>query len=152
MRYSSFRHKKIRTYRPDGTIFMRYRKAFNILVALFLVLAVFANSPMAGACFCGQACMHGLQPKAKTKVNFLFHMLCPGYLCKSCESEKIQTFKAANAATQKLNVKIPDTAFILSTLHDSSYTYHILKNFDSFYTCGIIPSPPIYLQNLSILC
>jgi hypothetical protein len=137
--------------RPDGTIFMGYRKTFNILVALFLVLAVFANSPMAGACFCGQACLHGLQPKTETKVKILFHMLCPGYLCKSCESEKVQTLKAANSATQKLNVKILDTAFILSTLHDSFYTYHILK-FDSFYTCGIIPSSPIYLQNLSILC
>ena len=131
---------------------MGYRKTFNILVALFLILAVFANSSMAGACFCGQACLHGLQPKAKIKVIFLFHMLCPGYLCKSCELEKVQTLKAANSATQKLNVKILDTAFILSTLHDSPSTYHILKDFDSFCTYRAIPSSPIYLQNLSILC
>ena len=131
---------------------MGYRKTFNILVALFLVLAVFANSPMAGACFCGQTCLHGLQPNAKTKVNILFHMLCPGYLCKSCELEKVQTLKAANSAIHKLNVKILDTAFILSTLHDFPCTYPIFKDFDSFYTCRSIPSSPIYLQNLSILC
>lgn len=131
---------------------MVYRKTFNILVALFLLLAVFTNSAMAGACFCGQACLHSLQPKAKTKVNILFHMLCIGYLCKSCELEKVQTLKAASSSTHKLNVKILDTAFIPSTLHDFPSTYHILKNFDSFYTYRAIPSSPIYLQNLSILC
>ena len=131
---------------------MGHRKTFNILVALFLLLAVFTNSAMAGACFCGQACLHGPQPKAKTKVDILFHMLCISYLCKSCELEKVKTLKAAGSSTHKLNVKILDTAFIPSTLHDSRYIYHIVKDFDSFWTYRSIPSSPIYLQNLSILC
>jgi len=134
--------------RPDGTIFMGYRKTFNILVALFLVLAVFANSPLAGACFCGQSCLHGLQ----TKVNIPFHMRCPGYLCKSCELEKSQTLKATNSAIHKLIVKIQNTAFILSTFHNFPSTYHVIKDFDSFCTYRAIPSSPIYLQNLSFLC
>jgi len=131
---------------------MGYRKTFNILVAVFLFLAVFTNSAMAWACFCGQSCLHDLQPKAKTKVNILFHMLCPGYLCKSCELEKSQTIKAANSAIHKLNVKFHVAAFILSTFDDFPSTNHIFKVFDSFCTCGVIPSSPIYLQNLSILC
>lgn len=131
---------------------MVYRKTFNILVALFLLLAVFANSAMAGACFCGQACLHGLQPKAKTKGNILFHMLCTGYLCKSCEFEKSQTLKATNSAIHKLIVKIYDTAFTLSTFHDFHSTYHTPKDFESFCPCRLTPSSPIYLQNLSIRC
>jgi hypothetical protein len=96
--------------------------------------------------------LHGLQTKAKIKVNFLFHMRCSGTLCKSCDLEKGQTLKAANSAARTLNVKILDTAFILSTLLDYPSTYHILKDFDTFCTCRAIPSSPIYLQNLSILC
>ena len=130
---------------------MKYRKIFKISVALFLVLGVFANSALAEACFCGQACFHGLQPKAKIKVNFLFHMRCSGTLCKSCDLEKGQELKAANSATRTLNVKILDTA-ILSTLFDYPSTYHILKDFDTFCARRAIPSSPIYLQNLSILC
>jgi hypothetical protein len=131
---------------------MGYRKTFNIVVALFLALGVFANSALAEACLCGQACLHSLQPKAKTKINFLFHMRCSGTLCKSCDLEKDQTLKAANSATQTLNVKILDTAFILSTLLDYPSIYHILKDFDSFYACGTVPSSPIYLQKLSLRC
>ena len=131
---------------------MEYRKTFKILVALFLVLGVFANSALAEACFCGQACLHGLQSKAKIKVNFLFHMRCSGTLCKSCDLEKGQTLKAANSATRTLNVKTLDTAFILSTLLDYPSTNHIFKDFDSFYACATVPSSPIYLQKLSLLC
>ena len=131
---------------------MEYRKTFKILVALFLVLGVFANSALAEACFCGEACLHGLQPDGKIKVYLPFHMRCSGIPCESCELEKGQTLKAANSINQSLNVKLLDNAFILPTLLDYPPTYHILKNFDSFYARGAIPSSPIYLQNLSILC
>jgi hypothetical protein len=131
---------------------MGYRKTFNILVALFLILGVFTNSAFAEACLCGQACLHGLQPKAKVKVNFLPHMRCSATLCKSCDLEEGQTLKAANSATQTTNVKILDTAFILSTFFDYPSTYHSLKDFNSFYPCETAPSSPIYLQNLSLRC
>jgi len=151
LRYS-FPYDKKRNDRPDGKILMRHRKTFNILVALFLAFGVFANSALAEACFCGQACLHGLQPEAKIKVNFLFHMRCSGALCKSCDLEKGQTLKAANSATQTLNVKILDTAFILSTPLDYPSTYHVIKGFDSICNYRAIPSAPIFLQNLSVLC
>ena len=143
---------KRKSDRPDGKILMGYRKTFNILVALFLALGVFANSALAEACFCGQACLHGLQPKAKTKINFLFHMRCSGTLCKSCDLENGRTLKAANSATQTVNVRILDTAFILSTLLVYPSTYHILEDFDSFYACGTVPSSLIYLQKSPLLC
>jgi len=131
---------------------MRHRKTPNILIALLLVLGVFANSALAEACFCGQACLHGFQPNAKIKVNSLFHMRCSGIPCKSCQLEKGQTLKAANSRHQPLNVKILDNAFVLSPLLDYPPTYQILKKFCSFYNRGTIVSSPIYLQNLSILC
>jgi len=131
---------------------MGYRKTLNTLISLLLVLGVFANSALAEACFCGEACLHGLQSNAKTKVNFPVHMRCSGIPCKSCDLEKGQTLKAAKSINQTFNVKLLDNAFILPTLLDCPPTYHIFKNFDSFYTRGAIPSAPVYLQNLSILC
>ncbi len=143
---------KRRSDRPGGKSRMGYRKTFKIFVALFLALGVFANSVLAGACFCGQACLHGLQPKAKTKVNILFHLRCSGALCKSCDLEKGQTLKAAGSASRTLNVKILDTTAILSTDLDYSSTYHRLRDFGSFYACGTVPFSPIYLQTLSLIC
>jgi hypothetical protein len=131
---------------------MGHRKTPNILISLLLLLGVFTNSALAEVCFCGQACVHGLQPTTKIKANFLFHMRCSGTSCKSCQLEKGQTVKAANSRHQPLNVKILDNAFIVSPLLDYPSTHHILKNFCSFYDRGAIASPPIYLQNLSILC
>ena len=131
---------------------MGYRKTFNILIALFLVLGVFANSVLAETCFCGQACLHGLKPKAKINLNFLFHMRCPGTMCKSCDLEKGQTLKAPTSATKAPNAKILDTTFILSNLLDYPFPNNILKDFGSFYTCGTVPFSPIYLQKLSLLC
>ena len=112
---------------------MEYQKVFKTLIALFLILSVFANIALAEFCFCGKACLHGPRSKTKIKVNSLFHLRCPGTLCKSCNLEKGQTLRAANSATQTLNVKILDTAFILSPLLVYPSTYHILKDFDSFY-------------------
>jgi len=129
---------------------MGYRKAPNTLIVLLLILGVFTNSALSEACFCGEACLHYLQPDAKT--NSPIHMRCSNIPCKSCDLEKGQTLKAANSINQTFNVKLLDNAFILSTLLDCPPTYHILEFFDSFYTRGAIPSSPVYLQNLSILC
>ena len=79
-------------------------------------------------------------------------MRCLGILCKSCDSEKSQTLKAASAASQIPNVKSLNTVFIPSSPIDYLYTYDIFKGFDSIYTYEAIPSPPVYLKNLSILC
>lgn len=130
---------------------MGYRKRNRFVVALFLLCTVFASNALAGACFCGQACMHGLQSKAKIKVNLPFHVRCSGTLCKSCNLEESQTLKAANSAAWTHHVKIIDTAMVC-TLADCPTTYHILNDSNLFSTWRANPSTPIYLQNLSILC
>ena len=127
-------------------------KIFKKLLFILIILGVFANSVLAEACFCGEACLHSFQDKTKTSTPSPFHHRCSGTHCDSCDLEKGQKLKAATSTTQTPNVKILDTAFILSTLFDYPPNYPILKSFDSFCVYEIAPSSPIYLQNLSILC
>jgi len=131
---------------------LEYQKIFNIFIAVFLSLGVFANGALAEACLCGQACSHGLQAKTKTKIYFLFHMRCPGNLCKTCDLENGQSLKTASSSKQMPNLKILDTPFIPSTLFDYSSTYDHLMCLDSFYVLGVTPSLPIYLKKHSLLC
>jgi hypothetical protein len=132
---------------------MGYRKTFNVFVALFLAMGIFSTTAFAEACFCGQACLHGLQPNSKNLLNFPFHKRCPDTLCKGCDLEKSQSLKVANnLAAQTPNIKILANAFILSALVDHPSHYHILERLDSFYGCVIAPSLPIYLQKSSLLC
>jgi hypothetical protein len=131
---------------------MGYRKAPNTLIALLLILGVFTNSALSEACFCGETCLHCLQPNAKIKVNSPFHMRCSDIPCKSCELERGQALKAANSVNQTFSAKLLDNALFLFTLLDSPSTSHALVNFESCYTLRAISSSPIYLQNLSILC
>lgn len=135
-----------------GNNIMKYRKTPNILVILFLVVGVFANSALADMCFCGEACLHGLQRNAEIKANFLFHMRCSGIPCKSCQLEKGQTLKAANSRHQPPYAKILDNAPVLSAFLGSPPAFLILKNPRSPANRGAIASLPVYLQNLSILC
>jgi hypothetical protein len=127
-------------------------RIFKTLLFILIILGVFANSAWSEACFCGAACLHSFQDKAKTSTRSPFHHRCSGTHCDSCDLEKGQKLKAANSTTQTPNVKILDASFILSALFDYPPNYAILKSFDSFYVYEIAPSSPIYLQNLSILC
>lgn len=130
---------------------MGYRKAPDTLIALLLILGVLTNSALSGACFCGEACLHYLQPDAKATSPI--HMRCSGIPCKSCEMERGQTFKAASSVNQTFSAKFLDNElFLLFTLLNSPSTSHALVNFESSYPLRAIPSSPIYLQNLSILC
>lgn len=131
---------------------MENRKLIKILTTLFLLLNIFANSAFAEACFCGNPCFDGLYPVSKKKANILFHMRCMGKLCKSCNLENGQILKAANPTNRMSSVKIFDTESIIVAHSDFPSIYHATENFDSFYICKTIVSPPIYLQNLSILC
>jgi len=130
---------------------MGYQKRIHFFVAFFLVCAVFANGALAEACFCGQACLHGPQHKAKFAVNLPFHMRCPGTLCTSCALGKGQTSKAVNSAARTYHVKIPYIAN-LNPLIDSPSACHIFVDTGSFTARRVVSSAPIYLQNLSILC
>ena len=131
---------------------MRCRKTFKVSVALLVFLGVFTNTSLSEICFCGQACMHGLQPKAKIKANLLFHMRCLDTRCKSCDLEKGQTLKATSSKTKVPNINILGSLSFLSISIDYPYTYNTLNDFDPSYACETFPSSPIYLQKHSLLC
>jgi len=149
LRYS-FPYDKKRNDRPDGKILMGHRKTFNILVALFLVLGVFANSALAEVCFCGQACLHGFQPKSK--INITFHMRCPGTLCKSCDLEESLTLRAINPVKHSFELNSLDAVFIPPIANDYSLTNDIPKLVQFNQIFITVPSLPLYLQNLTFLC
>ena len=131
---------------------MGYRSTINILIALFLVLGITADSALAEACFCGQVCSRVLQPKEKAKLSFLFHARCPDTLCKSCDLEKGKALKGANPSAAIIDFKILGTQLSISTTLDY-HSYGYALNFSSlFYFHGKLPSSPIYLQNLSLRC
>lgn len=130
---------------------MGHRKASYIIV-LFLLIGICTNSLMGEVCLCGQACRHSLKSKFEAGVNSSFHMRCCGTSCNSCNIEKGQTLKAANTFTPTGSVKIFDTTHIIIVLVDYPAISHILKDFGVFYGYRPLPSSPIYLQNLSLLC
>ncbi len=127
-------------------------RVFRMLLVLFLALGIFANGVMAEACFCGEACLHGLQDKAKTRVSSPFHNRCSGSHCNSCNLEDGQTLKAANSSTSTGNLIILDTSFIILILTDYHSNKQFIKGFCSrIYACVKVQSSPTYLQNLSLL-
>lgn len=130
---------------------MGYRNKLNTVVTFFLILCVFANSALAEACFCGQACLKSLKTEEKTKMDVPFHMRCTDPLCKSCDIERGQTLKAVNSATHNLKVRALDTDCVLTTLLEYPPMIHTLKDFDSFHAFGTVPVLPIYLQKLALL-
>jgi hypothetical protein len=137
----------------ERSLFMGNRRVFSMLLGLFLILSVFANSLMAEACFCRNACLHGLQDKKETSVSCIFHVRCSGTHCKSCSLEKGRTLKTVNCSSPSGNAKILNTTFTIFVLVDSSSTNYTVKGFGSrICACGTVPSPPPYLQNLSLLC
>jgi hypothetical protein len=116
-------------------------------------LNIFANGLMAETCFCGNACLHGLQDKTETSASSTFHVRCSGTQCKSCSLEKSQTLKTVNFSSPSGNAKILDTTFIVFVLADSSSTNYTVKGFSSrICACATAPFPLPYLQNLSLLC
>jgi hypothetical protein len=130
---------------------MGHRKTSYIIV-LFLLVGIWTNSVMSEVCFCGQTCQHSLQSRLGAGANSSFHMRCCGTNCRSCNIEEGQTLKAANTLTPTGSVKIFDTIHIISLFVDYPATSHILKDFSFCYACKTLPSFPIYLQNLSLLC
>jgi len=130
---------------------MGHRKV-PYIITLFLLMGICTNSVMGEACLCGQTCQHSLQSKLGVGANSSFHMRCCGTNCKSCNIEEGQTLKVANTFTPTGSVKIFDTAHFISVFVDYPAIIHILKDFGVFYACRTLPSFPIYLQNLSLLC
>lgn len=129
---------------------MGYRKAPNTLIALLLILGVFTSSALSETCFWGDACLH--YPQLDAKANSPIHMRCSGIPCKGCELERGQALKAVNSENQVFDEKLLENALFPVTHRDSAFTSHALRNFEPSDKFRAIPSSPIYLQNLSILC
>ena len=131
---------------------MRNLKIFKLFFIQFLIIGLFATSLFPQACFCGEACLHGLQGKTKARLSFLFHTRCSGTQCKSCNFEDAQCLKASNAAhpTEKPNTL--NTPFILSNFSECQINFNFIKII--FFRPNRyvkILSPATYLQNLSLL-
>ena len=131
---------------------LRKVKIFKLFFVQFLIIGLFANSLLPQACFCGEACLHGLQGKSKARLSFLFHNRCSGTQCKSCNFEDLQTLKASNAAHSPENPKTLNSPFIVFDFSDYPGNINFVKIFfsrlDKF---AKVQSPPAYLQNLSLL-
>ena len=125
---------------------------FRFFFVQFLIIGLLATSLVPQACFCGEACLHGLQGKTKTRLSFLFHTRCSGTQCKSCNLEDVQTLKALNAAHSREQLKTLNAPFILSNFSDHQFNINFIKIFSSRLNPYVkVQSPPTYLQNLSLL-
>ena len=131
---------------------LRNVKIFRLFFVQFLIIGFFANSLLPQACFCGEACLHGLQGTAKARSNFLFHTRCSGTQCKSCNLEDVQTLKASNSANSTEKLKTPNTPFILSNFSHYQFNINFIKIFSfRLNTYVKVQSSRTYLQNLSLL-
>ena len=117
-----------------------------------LIMGLFTNSLLPQACFCGEACLHGLQGKAKPGPSFLFHARCSGTQCKSCNLEDAQTLKASNTGHSTEKQKTFNTPFILFNFSDYQFNINFISvSFHRLNKYVKVQSPPMYLQNLSLL-
>ena len=131
---------------------LRNLKIFSLFFVHFLIIGFFANSLLPQACFCGKACLHGLQGKARPSIIFLFHTRCLGTQCKSCNLEDIQTFKASNATHSTVKTGMPVTPSILFNLSDYQSDINLIKIVFPHHDKPLkTRSLPTYLQNLSLL-
>ena len=131
---------------------LRNVKIFRLFFVQFFIIGFFTNSLLPQACFCGEACLHGLQGKTKARLCFLFHTRCSGTQCKSCNLEDVKTLKASNAAHSTEKLKTLNTPFILSNFSDYQFNINFIKIFFSRPNRYVkVQSPPTYLQNLSLL-
>ena len=127
-------------------------KIFRLFFVQFLIIGFFANSLLPQACFCGEACLHGLQGTTKARLSFLFHTRCSGTQCKSCNLEDVQTLKASNTAHSTEKLKAHKTPFILSNFSHYQFNINFIKIFSfRLNTYVKVQSSPTYLQNLSLL-
>ena len=131
---------------------LRNVKKFKMFFFQILIIAIFVNSLVPQVCFCGEACLHGLQGKTKASLSFAFHTRCSGTQCKSCNFEDLHTLKASNAAHSTEQLKSLDTPFFLFSFSDYQINIDFIKIFFSRLNKFVnVQSPPTYLKNLSLL-
>lgn len=132
---------------------MRNLRTFRVLLVMFLLLGIFANSVMAEICFCGEACSHDLKDNVEKKANFPFHNHCVGSHCKSCNFEDGQTLKARNSSSPDGNLKLFDTTLLIFTLSAYHLDNHITcSSISDIYAFEKVLSLPLFLNNCSLLC
>jgi hypothetical protein len=125
---------------------LRNVEIFRLFFVQFLLIGLFANSLLPQACFCGEACLHGLQGKAKASLTFLFHNRCSGTQCKSCNFEDVQTLKASNAARATEQLKTLNTPFMLSNFSNYQFNINLITIFFSRLNKYVKVQPsPTYL-------
>ena len=131
---------------------MRNLRTFRVLLVMFLLLGIFANSVMAESCFCGEACSHDLKDNVEKKANFPFHNHCVGSHCKSCNFEDGQTLKARNSSSQDGNLKLFDTTLLIFNLSAYHLDNHIICSSTPYiYAFEKVLSLPLFLNNCSLL-
>ena len=127
------------------------RKSYKIFLAVVLVLGICANGALAEACFCGQACSHGLQNKTVKQVKSLFHNRCSGTNCKGCNIENGQTLKTVSTDNPKGIARISYWAPAISALADYSSTIHFFEGIGYAFTGVTIPPSPFFQKNSPLL-
>jgi len=131
---------------------LRNVKIFRLFIVQFVIIGLFATSLAPQACFCGEACLHGLQGKIKVRLIFLFHTRCSGTQCKSCNFEDVQSLKASNAACTTEQLKTLNTPFISSNFSNYQFNNNLITIYFSRLNKYVkVQSSPTYLQNLSLL-
>jgi hypothetical protein len=128
-------------------------KIFRVLLFTVLTLGIFLNSLMAGVCLCGEDCPHDLQGKSNTgAIFFIFHHLCTGNNCISCNLERLQRVDASNASISSSNL-ILDISF--SPLHSAGpyiFDVNVMGTVSSsIHARAKFQWPRIYLSNLEFL-
>ena len=131
---------------------LRNVKIFRLFFVQFLIMGLFANSLLPQACFCGEACLHGLQGTANDRHSIPFHNRCAGTQCTSCNVEDVQTIKLSEAAHSKVKLKTLNAPLILSNFSDHQYNFNFIKIFSFRLNKYVkVQSSPTFLQNLSLL-
>lgn len=129
---------------------MRLQGKISILAAIPLAFVIFLSTAFANICLCGQICTHSLQSSSRVN-NFPIHLRCVNDLCKSCDLENGQTFKAPNASAYSIGLEniefwiIPSPFQTLFRHNATQSHFHFKKPF----AAGQFS--PIYLQNLTII-
>lgn len=132
---------------------MRSLKISKVLLILFLLLGIFANSVMAEICFCGEACSHNFRDNVEKNANFPSHNHCVGSQCKSCNLEDGQTLKGRSLSSPDVSYKLFDTNLLIFTLPTYYLDNHIIWGFTSdIYAFEKVQSLPLFLNNCSLLC
>jgi len=131
---------------------LRSVKIFRLFFVQFLIMCLFANSLLPQACFCGEACLHGLQGTANDRQSIPFHNRCAGTQCTSCNVEDVQTIKLSKDANSTVKLKTLNAPLILLNFSDHQFNINFIKIFSSrLNKYGKVQSSPTYLQNLSLL-